>query len=261
MSSTGRELTVEFLGLPGVGKSAVCGKTARYLSRRGFRVREPVLAVSDRSAMGPRLRGYAGKSFLIARELLTHPLHSFRSVRAICSTGQPSLSVLVMVVTNWLMQCSLLRNRKTPPAVNLFEEGIFQALWSIGLEARSGAVRDLGATFSEVLAMPDVVVVVEADLAAVVDRLQRRDGNESRADRWSQDDGQAFAQASSRMTEVIETLLRGDERGQRSRVIRVDNRSDADPDVTARQLALQLEEHWLSEAPPAPIRASARTTA
>ena len=261
MSGTGRALAVEFLGLPGVGKSAVCGKTAEYLSRRGFAVREPVLAVSDRSAMGPRLRGYAGKSLLIARELLAHPLHSFRSIRVIGSIPQPSLPVLVMVVTNRLMQCSLLRTCKTLPAASLFEEGIFQALWSIGLEARPGTVRELGATLTDVLAMPDVVVVVEADLAAVVQRLQKRDGNESRADRWRRDDGQAFARASAVMLEVIDTLIGVDERGQRSRVIRIDNRSDADPDVAARRLALEIEQLWLSEVPPARLGASASTTA
>ena len=255
MSGTGRALAVEFLGLPGVGKSAVCGKTAEYLSRRGFAVREPVLAVSDRSAMGPRLRGYVGKSLLIARELLAHPLHSLHSIRVIGAIRQPSLPVWVMVVTNWLMQCSLLRTCRTIPAASLFEEGIFQALWSIGLEADPGTVRELGATLSDALAMPDVVVVVEADLEAVIQRLQKRDGNESRADR------QAFARASARMLEVIDTLMSVDECGHRPRVIRIDNRSDADPDVAARRLALQLEQLWLSEVPPARLGASASTTA
>ncbi len=261
MSGAGRALAVEFLGLPGVGKSAVCGKTAAHLSRRGFAVREPVLAVSDRSALGPRLRGYAGKSILIARELFAHPLHSLRSIRAIASTRQPSLSVLVMIASNWLMQCSLLRTCRTVTAVSLFEEGIFQALWSIGLEGRPGAVRELAGRFADVLTMPDVVVVVEADLEAVVERLRRRDGNESRADRWRRDDGQAFARASACMLEIVETLTNADEREQRSRLIRVANRSDADPDLAARQVALEIEALWHSEVPPTRLAASARTTA
>ena len=261
MNPAGRALAVEFLGLPGVGKSAVSSKTAAHLSRRGFVVRELVLALSDRSAMGPRLRGYAGKSLLIARELLTHPRDSFRAIRAICSTGQPSLSVLLMVVANWLMQGSLLRSSRSIPAVDLFEEGIFQALWSVGLQGRPGAVRYIGATLIHVLSMPDVVVVVEADLEAVVNRLQKRHGGESRVDRWGRDDRQAFAHASSIMHEVLEALRRVDDHGGRSRVIRVDNRSDADPDVAARLLAHQLETLWLSEARPAGIRAGERTTA
>jgi thymidylate kinase len=261
VSGAGRALAVEFLGLPGVGKSAVCAKTAEHLSRRGFVVRQPVLAVSDRSALGPRLRGYLGKSRLIARELLAHPLHSLRSIRAIASTRQPSPSVLVMVVTNWLMQGSLLRTCRSLPAVSLFEEGIFQALWSIGLEGRPGAVRDLGATLADVLSVPDVVVVVEADLDAVIQRLGKRAGNESRADRWRGEDDRAFARASAVMLEVTDSLTRAIEREQRSRVIRVDNRSGADPEAAARQLALQIEQLWLSEAPPARIAGSARTTA
>jgi hypothetical protein len=166
-----------------------------------------------------------------------------------------------MVVTNWLMQCSLLRSCRSVPAVNLFEEGIFQALWSVGLEGRPGAVRYIGATLINMVSMPDVVVVVEADVEAVVTRLQKRQGNESRVDRWSRDDGKAFAHASSIMLEVIEALRGVDDRAERSRVIRVDNRSGVDPEVAGQQLAHQLETLWLSEARPAGIRAGQRTTA
>jgi thymidylate kinase len=258
---SGRALAVEFLGLPGVGKSAVARRTAEVLSQRGFVVRGRVDVLSDRSALVPRLRGYTGKSLLIARELLAHPRQSWRAIRAIAATSQPSARVLLMVVANWLMQSSLLRSCRTTPAVNLLEEGIFQGLWTIGLEARPGTVRTLGAAFPDALSMPDVVVVVEADLEAVVQRLQGRNGRESRADRWSRDDGRAFAHASSLMLEVLDALNTVDEGGQRSRVIRVDNRSVADTDVAARQVALRIEQLCASELPPAHLRAGERTTA
>jgi shikimate kinase len=257
----GRALAVEFLGLPGVGKSAVSRRTAECLSQRGFVVRERVDVLSDRSALAPRLRGYLGKSLLIARELLAHPRQSWRAIRAIGATAQPSARVLLMVVANWLMQCSLLRTCRGTPAVHLLEEGIFQGLWTIGLEARPGAVRAIGGAFADALSMPDVVVVVEADLEAVVNRLHQRNGRESRADRWSRDDGRAFAHASSLMLEVLDVLETVDESRKRSHVIRVANRSVADTDVAARQVALRIEQLCGSELPPAQQPAGARTTA
>jgi hypothetical protein len=52
-----------------------------------------------------------------------------------------------------------------------------------------------------------------------------------------------------------------DESGQRSRVIRVANRSAGELDVAARQLALRIEQLCASELPPARLRAGERTTA
>ena len=247
MKVANSSMSVEFLGLPGAGKTVVSSRTAEYLSQRGLAVTEPVRALSDRSGMGSSLRSYCGKSVLVARELLAHPVHSFRSVRAICATGQPSFSVLLKVAANWLMQCSLLRSCSTSPAVHLFDEGIFQALWSIGLEGRPGAVRHVGGTLIAALSMPDVVAVVEADLGAVAHRLETRNGRESRADRWRREDGRAVTHASALMLEVIEALMKVSERRARSRIIYVENGSRGDPDVAACLLACEIERRWLAE--------------
>jgi len=241
-----RAVTVEFLGLPGVGKTTVSRRTAEELSRRGVVVSERVLALSDRSRMGPRLRGYSGKLRLIARELLVHPVAAFRSLRAINATGQRSPSVLLMVAANWLMQCSLLRSCRRATAVHLFEEGIFQALWSIGLECRPGAVRSVGATLTAALSMPDVVVVLEADPEHVLHRLETRQGCESRADRWSRNDVHAVTHASALMLEVIETLTWIGRHTARPRVIFGRNESEGDPEVVARDLARNIEQLWLA---------------
>ena len=236
-----RSIVVEFLGLPGVGKTTVSKRTAEYLAQWGVSVIQPVRALSDRSRVGPSLRGYHGKSLLVARELLAHPVHSLRAVRAISATAQPSLSVLFKIIVNWLMQCSLLRSCRTTREVHLFDEGIFQALWSIGLEGSPEAVRRVGSTLHEALAMPDVVAVVEADLGTVAQRLQTRKGRESRADRHWPEDARAVARASSLMREVVETLIWVSESREAPRVIHVENGSLGDPDVAAWNLACEIE--------------------
>jgi hypothetical protein len=240
-------MVVEFLGLPGVGKTAVSKRTAEYLAQWGLTVFEPVRALSDRSGVGSSLRGYRGKSLLVARELLAHPAHSFRSIRAIGATAQPSLPVLLMIVANWLMQCSLLRSCRRTRGVHLFDEGIFQGLWSIGLEGRPGAVHGVGAALHSALEMPDVVAVVEADLGTVSQRLQGRNGHESRADRQWSEDGRAIADASMLMGKVIEALMRVSGGGEMPRVIHVDNGTHGDPDAAAWNLACQIERYWLTE--------------
>ena len=247
MNAANRPLVVEFLGLPAVGKSTVSRRTADYLAQWGLPVIEPVRMLSDRSGLGPRLRGYRGKSLLIAREMLAHPAHSFRSILAIGATGQPSLSVLLMIIANWLMQCSLLRSCRRTRAVHLFDEGIFQGLWSIGYEGRPGAVHRVGASLHAALRMPDVVAVVEADLGTVSQRLERRKGHESRADRQWPEDGRAIADGSLLMGEVIETLMTVSGGGEMPRVIHVDNGTHGDPDAAAWNLACEIERYWLAD--------------
>lgn len=232
---------MEFVALPGAGKSSVSHKVAGYLSQRGLFVTEPVRALSDRSRWGARLRGYLGKSLHVARELLTHPRCSFRSLRAIRDTEQPTLSVLVGVGVNWLMQCSLLRSRRAIAAIHLFDEGIFQALWSIGLEGRRGAVRYVGSMVGPSFPLPEVVAVIEADLRSVQHRLATRAGGESRADRWSIGDEAVFTHASGIMDEVMEFLVSVSEQQRRPRVIRVANGDGDSLDAAARDLALEIE--------------------
>ena len=131
--------------------------------------------------------------------------------------------------------------------MHLFDEGIFQGLWSIGFEGRPGAVRGVGATLHAVLGMPDVVAVVEADLGTVSQRLQGRKGNESRADRQWPENGHAIADGSSLMGEVIETLMTVSKGGERPRVIHVDNGTHGDPDAAAWNLACEIERYWLAD--------------
>jgi hypothetical protein len=63
------------------------------------------------------------------------------------------------------------------------------------------------------------------------------------------------------MLEVLDVLETVDESRKRSHVIRVANRSVADTDVAARQVALRIEQLCGSELPPAQQPAGARTTA
>jgi hypothetical protein len=240
VSAAGRPIAVEFVGLPGVGKSTISGNTARSLAERGITVREPVRWLSDRSGLRPTLRGILGKSLLVARELLAHPADSVRAIRVIRATGQPSFSVLLRVTANWLMQCSLLRRSSAQPGVHLFDEGLFQALWSIGLEGRPGAVRQIARALGAASPLPDGVAIVEADVQAVARRLQERKGHESRADRWQRDDAGTLDRASALLREVLDVLAGLDE-ARRPWIVRVGNRSPEDAAASARQLAGEIE--------------------
>jgi len=183
----------------------------------------------------------ARKSIHVAREIVTHPWSSLLSLRALCGTRQPSFPIFIKMTFNWLLVSSLLRRTEAVPAVYLFDQGIFQALWSIGLDARPGAIRDMGRVVLERVPLPDVVAVLEAELATIAGRLNSRSGHESRADAWHPDDTEAFAR-SSVMLEQIKALMRdGTRRRESPLVIRVQNDTNADLETNALRLAAEIQ--------------------
>jgi hypothetical protein len=136
-----RPVLVEFLGLSGAGKSAVSHQVAERLRRRGLSVREPTLRLAPegrRRSVWKRTL----KSLHVARELVMHPLASLRSLKSMSATRQQRLRLLFRMGFNWLMLSSLMRTHRR--SLHLFDQGTFQALWSIGLEGRRGAIGRVG---------------------------------------------------------------------------------------------------------------------
>ena len=105
---------------------------------------------------------------------------------------QISTRYVVRESLNWLVVTSALRRRPAPGTIRILDQGMFQAIWSIGLGARESVIARFDPSLALAMPIPDVVVVVEADLAAVIGRLQRRSGSGSRVDAWSPDDGHAL---------------------------------------------------------------------
>ncbi len=257
MSASPKPLVVEFLGLPGAGKSTLSHLVAERLRRAGRGVSEPIRGLSDRTGAGARLRGYAGKSGHAGRELLLHPLGALRAARVIAATGQQTPAALLKVTFNWWVQCSVARTRRAAPGIHLFEEGIFQALWSIALEARRSA-RQAATLLDSGCPLPDAVVVVEADTEAVAGRLADRGGRESRADRWDPGDREVFARAAALLSDVGEALADTSERLGRPWILRVRNAPQADLAATAAAIARELERLADAAAPARARRAPGR---
>jgi thymidylate kinase len=230
-----RPVIVEFLGLSGAGKSAVSHHVAERLRRRGLPVREPMLALApppSRRSLWKRTI----KTLHVARELALHPRSSLRMLKSMRSTRQRRLHILLRMGFNWLMLSSLMRSHR--PSLYLFDQGTFQALWSLALEGRLGTLRDAGAELVDTVPAPDVVVVVEATADEVLHRLKIRGGSESRADRW---DAGAIRRSLRAMDEVTSILRSRSARPGGPRVLRVANGRNVDVRAVADRLAAEIE--------------------
>jgi hypothetical protein len=176
-------LVVEFVGLPGVGKSHAARLVAAGLATVGTPARSSALRINHELGRSRRVLCKAG---ICAVEALSRPGHTARVGRALIASGQQSRGDVLRLLYNWLFLVGLLRRARTRPVVELLDEGIYQLLWSIGFAGNERVIRDNLSTFLKgphSLPMPDVVVVVEAPLGLIQARLASRKSRAGRLDR------------------------------------------------------------------------------
>jgi hypothetical protein len=122
---------VEFIGVPGVGKSTVAGEAARLLEGAGVPVR---LVRSDAPRTGLRLARRARTLGTLVRGLVLRPRACARAIRLARLSRQQSRRDALEVAWG----CVLLAGRateRTRGAVVLLDQGWFQAVWSVLLRA------------------------------------------------------------------------------------------------------------------------------
>jgi thymidylate kinase len=228
---------IEFVGLPGSGKSTLSRRVAEILQGQGLRVEQPTYVVDHEMQTWER---YLRKFWLVSTEVILHPLQAIGSVRAILGTRQASASDFVGVTTNWLFMSSLLRRAELREGVHIFDEGLINALWSIGFSASSGGTsRILGALAGQRMT-PVVTVLIEADIATVKNRLVQRQNGQSRLERPVPPDG-AWDRAQQALEQVKDTVRALAAAGAEVRVISVRNQGPEYLDADAERLAAQVK--------------------
>ena len=229
---------VEFLGLPGVGKSSVSHRVAEILSGRGLPVRQPTFTLDH----GPgKFQRTVRKSRYVAAEALLRPGYAMRSARALRATGQSSPRLRFKMLFNWLLISALMRRSRRIRAVHLLDQGIYQALWSIGLGGADHCITRAGRELAGWMPTPTMVAVIEADLETVARRLEERGGTHSRADGWRASDADLFRRSSQLLEETKSLVLGAAGRGAPVQMIGVDNSRDAGMDGQALRLAQSIE--------------------
>lgn len=160
---------VEFVGVPGVGKSTISRRVASRLGET-YCVDQPTYDINE--GLGPRLRPIA--KFPYALEGL------FRTKFADV-LGLSAGNVRPSIMFNWVFVVGIVSRRIRPDRVVLLDQGLIQALWSFVFggtgEVTEGQRRALSNVFPETRA---IVVLVEASPETVGERLESRPTNPSR---------------------------------------------------------------------------------
>lgn len=233
-----RWATVEFIGLPGVGKSALSHRVAEILQQRGWRVEQPTYATDHEMHTWERL---LLKFRLVSVETVFHPVRAVRSVRAILATQQAGVSDLIHVTVNWLFISALFRKAERREGVHIFDEGLLNALWSIGFSAGSWRTVEMLLRLARQRSTPVVAAIMEADMSAIKERLDLRENGHSRLEetRFVEDGWKRALRALEQVKATVRQLTEG---GADVRVVIVHNQEHDHLDALANKLAAAFEE-------------------
>jgi hypothetical protein len=116
-----RNIVVEFIGLPGVGKSHAARLVAGRLAANGIPVGSVALRVNHELRPTRRVLYKLG---LCAGEMLQRPGSSLRVGRALIRSRQRSRVDVARLSYNCLFLVGLLRRARARPAVEMLDEGI-----------------------------------------------------------------------------------------------------------------------------------------
>jgi hypothetical protein len=179
-------MLIEFFGLPGSGKSTVSRLVAERLINEGIAVDETTYDIDHRCRRAVQL---ARKASGLIHYVATRPQRALRESKQIMATGQKGRHRLAKLAANWMFIASIEARRRRPHSLTLLDQGLAQAIWSIGYAASEPDWLDVLLAGGQLDGlMPDAVVWIHADHCAVSERLGTRQGGASLLDSRRVDD-------------------------------------------------------------------------
>tara|TARA_R110000850_G_scaffold3926_6_gene18686 strand:+ start:585 stop:1325 length:741 start_codon:yes stop_codon:yes gene_type:complete len=191
-------MRIEFVGLPGAGKSYLCRELGHLLSNKegSPMIGDTVsLSADEQNWFCSQISKLFGASLFAMR----HPLAAFRITQIIRKSGQKSKRHMVTKSLNLLAE---LRRIDSPRNGSISEQGVLQAVWSIALDARQEVIDKLLVAARPWL--PTTAISVDVDSSELIPRLGGRERGRSRFDRLEPAD---LADALKRGAVLLEEVL------------------------------------------------------
>lgn len=209
-------LFVEFIGLPGSGKSTLSHRVAQSLRALGVPVTEPTYWLDH---VAHRYVRQSMKALLALTTILTFPRLALYCFDGLRRTRQRTWRDFLMTFLNFAYVSLTIKRLSKTPGVHFLDQGLLQAVWSIGYSSNAGesVLRHYGRVLRLLLPARLVAVIVHASTATLVERLAMRPARGSRLERLV-DSGQ-LAHELDRGTGLVAsieeylTLLSADARG------------------------------------------------
>lgn len=170
-----RGTIVEFCGLPGAGKT-----TLSAALRASVCELSPIHDGTATVAAGvPAGRRVSRKIALAAGHAGRDPVGTARLARAVLSTSEALADPAARLI-QWTVTQRLFARARAAGGLHVFDEGVLQALWSMGLRAEVAPVLHGLADGSVGWSRPDLVVLVDEHPDVALQRLRARPSRHSR---------------------------------------------------------------------------------
>lgn len=168
-------LVVEFLGLPGAGKTSVARALAAAMP-------EVSLATHGLDAGTSTLPRMLHKALAVASEVLVRSPASMAAARHVASSGQGGPTAVLRRTTAWLVAQRLVARARRRHVIAVLDEGSLQAIWSTGLVGDHRHLLDAWSSSPDRWRRPDLVVVLRLGTDHAAERLAGRDDPHSRVE-------------------------------------------------------------------------------
>lgn len=170
-------LVVELAGVPGAGKSSLAGVLRCRLRTQH---RPLTVGTSSTAPAVPRWARLARKGAMLGRNALADPALAAKVGRGLAAAGGGAPVDVLARAVQWHVSQDLLRAAASRPGTTLLDEGVVQALWSIGLRADVQPVLTALAV-RRTWRAPDVLVVLRVPPSVAAERLRTRAARHSRS--------------------------------------------------------------------------------
>lgn len=227
-----KPFVLEFVSLPGSGKSTLSHRVAQMLRKTGVAVKEPTYALTHMTSPWIRL---LKKGIHVGWAVLCMPRCVSSLTRAVVSSRPESA---IAMLANLLFVVALVRKRRCTPGIVILDQGVFQAVWSIGFRSDEQAVTRCVAALVECDLIPRTVVVIDAPVPTVRNRLSQRPGIASVLEKRGIDEV-SWQKAACIFERVKKMLYDLTVRGKRMYMIRLNNSHD-DVEPNARRVANEI---------------------
>ncbi|NDI34863.1 AAA family ATPase [Chengkuizengella sediminis] len=173
-------IMVEFLGVPGTGKTTISHMVSKSLSKNGVHVHEPTYAMNS---MGKTRRQYT-KILSIIKVFLIAPRTCIYAIKLIIPSQQKSLKDFIKTVINLLFIIFIIKSCSNKKGVHILDQGFFQAIWSIEYSANHHIEGiKINKLRKMVYSKPLLVIDIHAVHTEVLQRLNLRETNYSRVEK------------------------------------------------------------------------------
>jgi len=232
---------IEFMGLPGSGKSTIAAQLESYLRQYGIETvsRSPEFADTSpflwrhcrRLLHVVRNAGRCGRLYLDALKLIT-------------DSRQKSRWDFATVTWNFCSVIAFMANcRANRDKVTIIDQGLFQAIWSIQLSSSQELTMDAWNKLLRAAGVADLLVVnIQSEIPVASNRLTARASGRTRLGSRAHDIQADWRVAAANMTALVSlayTILPRDQSGDR--IMTIENNSicpqDAASEIAAAFLA------------------------